>query len=141
MMCENPSAAACPYDVGDILTTSSDKDPVVRWPGTEWTQIKDCFLLASGEKHAAGSTGGEETHALTESEGPRHVHTWVGWASTYDPNGQYSGLGASKSNAWQTVSGGEVSYDGGSGLNFAGKGEPHNNMPPYLAVYVWRRTK
>lgn len=70
MMCENSSAAACPYDVGDILTTASAKDPAARWPGTEWTQIKDRFLLGAGDKHAISSTGGSETHTLTQDELP-----------------------------------------------------------------------
>ncbi|MFR3225751.1 MAG: hypothetical protein ACLTWO_01835 [Blautia massiliensis (ex Durand et al. 2017)] len=141
MITSNPDAARCPYAVGDVLTTSSPTPPAERWPGTVWEQIKDVFPLAAGDRHEVGSVGGEEAHALTGPEGARHVHTWVGWASTYDPNGQYSGLGGSRANAWGTVSGGEVAYEGGSGLNFAGEGKPHNNMPPFRAYYMWERTK
>lgn len=44
------------------------------WPGTEWEQIKDVFLLQAGNTYAAGSTGGEATHALTINEMPSHCH-------------------------------------------------------------------
>lgn len=141
MIVTNPDAVFCPYDVGDVLTTSSPTLPSARWPGTEWYQIKDCFLLAAGDRHAEGSTGGEETHALTEPEGPRHVHTWVGWAMRENGfgSGTYSGLGGFKGDGWDAVSGGAIGYSGGSGLNYAGQGTPHNNMPPYKSYYMWER--
>ena len=74
MMCENSSAAACPYDVGDILTTTNARNPTARWPGTEWTQITGRFLLGAGDKHAISSTGGSETHTLTQDELPELLH-------------------------------------------------------------------
>ena len=30
-------------------------------------------------------------------------------------------------------------YAGGGYVKDAGGNQPHNNMPPYLAVYVWKR--
>ena len=49
---------ACPYWVGDILTTMSEIAPAQRWPGTTWEQITDCMLRAADDTHPAGSTGG-----------------------------------------------------------------------------------
>ena len=139
--CENPRAARCPYAVGDVLTTSSPTPPAERWPGTTWQQIKDCFLLAAGDKYAIGSTGGEEAHALTGPEGARHVHNWVGWALRNNGwgTGNYTGLGGFKGDSWDIVSGGGIDYVGGSGIDYAGEGKPHNNMPPYQVFYFWER--
>ena len=94
--------------------------------GGVWEQIKDKFLLACGDNHVNGTTGGEETHTLTINEMPPHTHN----ISTH-------GRG--------TVMGSGFSYVSQGGWNqyFAqstGNGEAHNNMPPYLAVYMWKRT-
>ena len=142
MITSNPDAALCPYAVGDVLTTSSPTPPAKRWPGTTWQQIKDCFLLAAGDKYAIGSTGGEEAHALTGPEGARHVHNWVGWALRNNGwgTGNYTGLGGFKGDSWDIVSGGGIDYVGGSGIDYAGEGKPHNNMPPYKSYYMWERT-
>ena len=91
-----------------------------------WSQIKDTFLLACGSTYAAGTSGGEATHTLTVNEMPKHSHTAKGWADVKDHSGDYYVLGAAGSS--DTYSTRET---GGS--------KPHNNMPPYLAVYVWRR--
>ena len=153
MMCENSSAAACPYDVGDILTTASAIDPAARWPGTEWTQIKDRFLLGAGDKHAISSTGGSETHTLTQDELPEIS------GSIYAGNGavwpEKNGMGVFRSTggvftARQEMENGPGSQDTEpwpSGRAYAyvdmafGGGQAHTNMPPYTTVYIWQRTK
>ncbi len=128
MMCENPSAAACPYEVGDILATTNSKAPSKRWPGTEWAQIKDRFLLAAGDSHAIGSTGGEAEHYLQTSELPKYTKGQVYTSDTDSP----------KTSGW--LSGGEGTSIGYGSL-YLGDGKAHNNMPPYEAVFIWKRTK
>lgn len=95
--------------------------------GGSWTQITGRFLLAAGGGYSAGATGGEATHKLTVSEMPSHSHTIKAHFGTGGSNG-----------------GADVGTDGTttSSLNTdsAGSGKAHNNMPPYLVVYVWRRT-
>lgn len=99
------------------------------------------MLLGVSESHEVGSVGGEEKHALTGPEGARHVHTWLGWALRQDGwgTGKYTALGGFKGDAWDAVTGGAISYEGGAGLNYAGEGKPHENMPPFITVYRWRR--
>lgn len=118
------------YPVGAIYMSVNSTNPKTLFGGT-WVQIKDKFLLASGDTYKAGTTGGEAAHALTADEMPNHQH--VLWY----PNAggeQSAAIGypeAGSKNTWYA----EASKTGG-----AGGGAAHNNMPPYLAVYVWKRT-
>jgi microcystin-dependent protein len=61
------------YPVGSIYMSVNNIDPSVVFGGT-WQQIKDKFLLASGDTYENGATGGEATHTLTVSEIPSHNH-------------------------------------------------------------------
>lgn len=118
------------YPVGSIYMSVNSASPATLFGGT-WERIKDQFLLAAGDKYAAGKTGGEATHTLTENEIPAHRH------SIWFPNAggeQSAAIGypeAGSKNTWYA----EASKTAG-----AGGGEAHNNMPPYLSVYVWKRT-
>ena len=118
------------YPVGAIYMSVNSTNPKTLFGGT-WVQIKDRFLLAAGTTYKAGATGGEATHTLTVDEIPNHQH--VLWY----PNAggeQSAAIGypeAGSKNTWYA----EASKTGG-----AGGGTAHNNMPPYLTVYVWKRT-
>lgn len=61
------------WPIGSIYMSVSPTDPATLFGGT-WERIQGRFLFAADSKHAAGSTGGEETHKLTESEMPSHNH-------------------------------------------------------------------
>ena len=118
------------YPVGSIFQSTLSTNPRTQLGFGTWTQIKDKFLLACGSSYKAGTTGGEATHALTVDEMPSHSHNVnsVGWANW--------------SSASQT---GHSTYWGGKNsttLTCSSKGgnQAHNNMPPYIAVYVWQRT-
>lgn len=118
------------YPVGSIYMSVNSTNPHSLFGGT-WVQIKDRFLLAAGAAYKAGATGGEATHTLTVDEIPNHQH--VLW---YPNEGgeQSAAIGypeAGSKNTWYA----EASKTGG-----AGGGAAHNNMPPYLSVYVWKRT-
>ena len=124
------------YPVGSIYLSVSETDPQTLFGGT-WARLEDVFLLAAGAKHAAGSTGGEESHILTEAEIAPHKH-----AMAYAPESSASSTGFSYGIAAgsATNSAGGRGYASNLGTFSAGGGQPHNNMPPYLAVYTWKRT-
>lgn len=115
------------YPVGAIYLSTSATDPATLFGGT-WERIQDRFLLCAGTTYAAGSTGGEASHKLTVEEMPSHRHTSSVHKEAYgtyvSAGGEEVALAATK----QTNTG------------YAGGGSAHNNMPPYLAVYAWRRT-
>lgn len=117
------------YPIGSIyLTVDPTFDPSVTFGGT-WEQIKDRFLLASGDTYTSGNTGGEATHTLTINEIPSHKHGWI-TPTSYDTIPEGTGTAQANVNRGQ--------QDAQTGA--AGGGQPHNNMPPYLVVNVWKRT-
>lgn len=116
------------YPVGSIYMSVNNVSPQNFLGGT-WAKIEGRFLLSADSSHAAGSTGGEETHTLTVNEIPSHHHEITIYQ--YDPS----------SSAHQAINSGDVPTRYGSvSTSYAGGGQPHNNMPPYLAVYMWKRT-
>lgn len=124
------------YPVGSIYMSVNSTSPATLFGGT-WERIQDTFLLAAGTNHAAGSTGGEENHVLTVNEIPSHNHNYA----------QYVGsVGWSGSSSWNVVK--TTNDDGYTNTNASGYmstfnkggGQAHNNMPPYLVVYMWKRT-
>lgn len=123
------------YPIGSIYMSTDTTNPQSRFTGTYWLPIYNRFLLGAGDTYKAGTMGGEATHTLTRSEIPSHYHDeYLGndGGSDSAPSG-YSGwpniVYTSKKTWWAT--GSKTSAAGGDGA--------HNNMPPYLAVYMWRR--
>ena len=120
------------YPVGAIYISTVHTSPATLFGGT-WEQINDTFLLASGSTYAAGSTGGEAKHTLTISEMPSHNHRYdamsfsieEGDDTTWVTARNYLDVGLSM---------------GYPSTSYTGGGNAHNNMPPYLTVYMWKRT-
>ena len=130
------------YPVGAIYMSVSEISPATLFGGT-WERIQNRFLLAAGSSYAAGNTGGEATHTLTANEMPSHTHALRANTSW----GESETLGAWK----QYVSSGILMDAGSSGTTITtsyyydvaqpvGGDAAHNNMPPYLVVYMWKRT-
>jgi len=118
------------YPVGSVyVSVNSSFNPNNSFGGT-WVRIQDRFLLASGSTYSNGTTGGEATHTLTIDEMPSHKHNVnIGVALSLGTNqGLVSGHSPSAVD--------NVTRDTAS----VGDGQPHNNMPPYLVVMVWKRT-
>lgn len=118
------------YPIGSIYMSVNSTSPAELFGGA-WERIEDTFLLAAGTNHAAGQTGGEETHTLTVNEMPSHTHS--AWYYNANGNKSFGYNYGSKGFASQEI---ETS----SGIANNGGGAAHNNMPPFLAVYVWKRT-
>lgn len=118
------------HPVGSIFQSTDSTSPAELFGGT-WEQVKDVFLLAAGDSHEAGSTGGEEEHILTAAEMANHTHG-------YDYTGQSITEGVNAIRLYKAASTQYNAYTGKATSNCGG--QAHNNMPPYLAVYTWRRT-
>jgi hypothetical protein len=113
------------YPVGSIYMSTANVDPGTIFGGT-WEQLKDTFLLGAGDNYTAGDTGGEATHTLTENEMPSHRHNLHDVGSAGTGTSTYGGVRLNQVFASNFT-------------NYVGGGQAHNNMPPYIVVYMWKR--
>lgn len=141
--------------VGKLWGSDDPTSPASIVGGT-WERIKDKFILAAGDTYAAGSTGGEPTHTLTINELPAHNFSISGLGLSGKGTGRIrlrsqgdgnfvvedsggviwsSGVGTTKDTKYSYFTVG----DGSTNTNTLGDSQPHNNLPPYLTAYVWRR--
>lgn len=132
------------YPVGSIYLSVSATNPAALFGG-KWEQITDRFLLAAGSSYVAGSTGGEADHTLTVEEMPSHNHKgylmvqgYGDWPSytTNDHEILHNYIGGDFYGPNNTLNATNL---GGVTINSKGNSQSHNNMPPYLAVYIWKR--
>ena len=144
------------YPVGSIYMSTVSTNPATLFGFGTWEAMPaGRVLLAQGKSswgttYNAGSTGGEATHQLTVGELPAHNHsastnTTGSHAHTYTWR-NYQGWAGSKSatSVWEntatnnTGSAGEHSHT--VTINNTGSNQAHNNLQPYIAVYIWKRT-
>ncbi|MGB1214830.1 MAG: phage baseplate protein [Pikeienuella sp.] len=120
------------YPVGSLCMSSDSANPSLRFPGTTWvaaavgravvgvgtSDTADAFAWTSEQKR------GLETHTLTVDEMPAHTH---------DDEGQGAQTLAPGVN-------GAVAYDANGETGATGGDDPHNNIQPSQAYYIWKRT-
>ena len=127
------------YPVGSIYMSVNNTDPSILFGGT-WERIKDRFLLSAGDSYIGGSTGGEAAVKLESSNLPAITVSGIPYPMNHTgyPNGSAdSGNGTSSTGNYQQC------YWRGYGtksITTQYHNTAHNNMPPYLTVYMWRRT-
>lgn len=139
------------HPVGSIYCSVESTDPATLFGGT-WERIKDRFILAAGEAYAAGSTGGEATHTLTTAEMPTHSHRIrlnTESSGGYLPTGGKPkaiktgetplSSGASNGTFTDRSQSGDIGF-ASDFIYSEGGSSAHNNMPPYITAYCWRRT-
>ena len=166
MACVEKKIRLLAYPVGSIYMSMNATNPTELFGGT-WEQIAQgrCLIGAGtgtdsrseSKTFTAGATGGEYNHVLTVGELPSHSHSASsnstgahthtqstnGSDSDVHPNGGKYSSGSqfsvtSQTNGATTGSSGGHSHTitiGNTGSNTA-----HNNLPPYMALYVWKRT-
>lgn len=132
------------YPVGSIYVSVNSTSPATLFGGT-WEQIQGKFLLGGSSLYPYGNTGGEATTILTEAQMPPHYHAF--WRQQWYSADQVANSSTGSIYSWKSTSGGTSSAaytvsttasDGHKGVT--GGGQAHNNMPPYLSVYMWKRT-
>lgn len=126
------------YPVGEIMTTRRTGNPST-WMGFgTWERYGQGRVLvgydeADASFNALDKTGGAKTHVLTVAEMPAHNHTATLTGGVFDTNigngPNWSGDVFGRNASWPNV---QVGSTGG--------GQAHNNLQPYITVFMWRRT-
>lgn len=127
------------YPVGAVYITYDNNNPGNFLGGT-WEQFgQGRTLIGEGTGNdgstsmsfTANNTGGEYKHKLTVDEMPSHSH------KLYARGGQ-TAQASSPFAANKPILQGSNSY--GFDVSKAGGDGYHNNIPPYITVFFWRRT-
>ena len=123
------------YPVGSIYMSVNNTNPSLLFGGT-WEKIEDKFLLGSGATYANGSTGGS-ADAVVVSHNHSYGHKYVITTSggPISKVSQAGGTGTKVHNLLQSNDGIYRNEINNSGEDGTGK-----NMPPYIAVNIWKRT-
>jgi len=123
------------YPVGSIKITTTAENPGTLIGGTWERWGNGRMLLGVDENDAdfasAELTGGEKTHTLTTEEIPAHTHT-----STIPTDG--TAIAARIQGNVVTALGSDTTSD--VETTSIGGGQAHNNMPPFITCYLWKRT-
>ena len=141
------------YPVGSIYISTVSTNPATLFGFGTWEAMPaGRVLLAQGKSswgttYNAGSTGGEATHQLTVGELPQHTHTAStnttgSHAHTYRTFYGTTGTGPDgSSDREQTINtGSSGNHSHTVTINNTGSNQAHNNLQPYIAVYIWKRT-
>ena len=119
------------YPIGSIFQSTDGADPSTFIGGT-WERFGNGRVLVGVDEgdddfNAPNKTGGEKTHALTAAENGPHSHS-------YTKTGNNNFVRVEPSTTYGTRA------TEGSTTGTSGEGAPHNNLQPYVTVYMWRRT-
>ena len=141
------------YPVGSIYMSTVSTNPATLFGFGTWEAMPaGRVLLAQGKSswgttYNAGSTGGEATHQLTVGELPQHTHTAStnttgSHAHTYRTFYGTTGYGPDgSSDREKTINtGSSGNHTHTVTINNTGSNQAHNNLQPYIAVYIWKRT-
>ena len=152
------------YPVGSIYMSVQNVSPADFIGGT-WTPLdQGRVLIGAGTAHPAGEEGGAETVTLTAEEIPAHAHSlnksasfsgstsssgtshthgigtgdWSGKGRILEGSAVYTTRSTDSAGSHSHSFSGTVTLSGDTGS--AGSGNAHDNMQPYLSVYMWKRT-
>ena len=132
------------YPVGSIYLSVNSVNPSTLFGGV-WVQLKDRFLLGAGDAYTNGTTGGSADAVLVSHGHIVTSPTGHTLGVKYGSGGSNNQVSATFGFAPDTVNTGGL-YGGADAnynrffANSVGESGTGKNMPPYLVVYMWKRT-
>ena len=128
------------YNVGDIILTTNNVNPSVKFGGTWELIAQGKTLIGAGtgtdingveKTFNVGDEVGEYEHTLTVDEMPKHVHS----------NERASIFYAEQTTARNAVGARtELTNSVWKDSRETGGGKAHNNIQPGFVCYIWQRT-
>lgn len=133
------------HPVGSYYFSAEATDPSILFGG-EWLRIKDRFILAAGDTYTAGDEGGEAEVALSQAQLPNITGIIANVVTQTAGGVTCRGVFSPRAEG----AGNKMLYGGGTEATTTaektdevwmsfGENQPHNNMPPYIVAYCWRR--
>ena len=122
------------FPVGSVFIAVVSTDPATLLGYGTWSAFGAGRVLVgldSGDTDfdTVEETGGAKTHTLTEAQMPAHTHTQTAPTSASGGAARF-GIDTNASGAATDTN--TTGSTGGGGA--------HNNMPPYIVCYFWKRT-
>lgn len=156
------------YPIGSIYMSVSDVNPSTLFTGTTWEKITDQFLVGAGNKYSLGSAGGTETHTHTSAahshtsalhshgagnlaaainfEAQTGIYTrWTTSCGAFQATGLkqakeiVNSNSSSRSEATVVYGTTAAEIPGPTGITTPENTGASSNIPPYLAVNIWKR--
>lgn len=126
----NPAYPRPYYRIGDFLESTNPNNPgddgyIGTWELYGKGRVTVCIDSDDIDFDTIGKMSGEKEHTLTIDEMPSHTHTV-----------NYSG-GAGTSTGVTAM--GDQLGTSSAIVQATGGGQAHNNMPPNIVIYRWRR--
>ena len=133
------------YPVGSIYMSVKATNPGTLFGGT-WVAIAQgrCLVgvnTSDNDFKTPEKTGGEKTHKLTIAEMPSHNHHFANEFGTN--SNQNFILDAAKKNTWGCPLANGTDWTAvaaSTSISYTGSSSAHNNLQPYLCVYIFKRT-
>ena len=127
------------YPVGSIYMSVNNTNPSLLFGGT-WEKIEDKFLLGSGTTYANGSTGGS-ADAVIVSHSHKSNADGENFVTSEDPTANNTKVAYSANgNRWVDGQTSQSHFHHRTSTSTVGEDGTNKNMPPYLAVNIWKRT-
>lgn len=126
------------WPVGSYFWTNDDRSPEKLFGG-KWAKIEGKFLYAADNNRRVNSTGGKERVTLTLNEIPSHNHRSIDgrkFLLSYT-TASVQDSGSRKVCDWNT----NKDNDPSEYTANTGGGGSHENMPPYICAFCWRRER
>lgn len=121
---------AAVYPIGSVYIETTGTNPATTFGFGTWVAFAAGQTIigvgTSDQTFTAATTGGESNHKLTIAEMPAHTH------NSNDAAQKNESSGATANAVWKNTTTTATSSTGGDGA--------HNNLPPYIVVYMWKRT-
>ena len=130
------------YHVGRIIITANANWDPNKEIGGSWVKVTDRVLVGAGTNFSGGSEGGNLTHYHRTASGfdGKNFFGYLGRGGDSANNGipyfgsevilSVNSLTSTESSSW-------VNRDRDTRIAYT---ESVSSMPPYLAVYIWKRT-
>ena len=131
------------HPVGSYYWSNDSTSPATLFGGT-WEALPAGYtLIAQGSgsdsfgsyTYTAGQKYGERKHQLTTDELPSHSHTYDRLPKAFNNTNYIQVDQANFDPSVRKGSNSEIASTANTGAN-----SPHNNLPPCIAAYGWRRT-